>query len=79
MREFGVSSVNFEVFVWIRDPWLARRLGSDLNEAIWWALKKAGVTIAFPQLDVHFDRPVEESLRLLAGGPQSSAQSRPSD
>jgi small-conductance mechanosensitive channel len=31
---------------------------SDLNKAIWWALADAGITIAFPQLDVHLDTPV---------------------
>ncbi len=66
MREFGDSSVNFSVFVWIDEPWPARRLLSDLNESIWWALKDAGITIAFPQLDVHFDPEVEKSLRLVS-------------
>jgi small-conductance mechanosensitive channel len=69
MREFGDSSVVFDVFVWIDDPWNARRLGSDLNEAVWWALKAADITIAFPQVDVHLDPPVEESLRLAAATP----------
>lgn len=63
LREFGSSSVNYDVAVWIEDPWRARRLRSTLNESIWWALKDAGITIAFPQLDVHF-RPQEV-------GPQS--------
>ena len=31
------------------------------------ALKEAGIVIAFPQLDVHFDPPIEESLRRVAG------------
>ena len=67
MSEFADSAVNFTVFVWTRDPWIARRLISHLNEAIWWALKKEGIVIAFPQLDVHFDPQVEETLRLASG------------
>ncbi len=59
MREFADSSVVFNVYVWIDQPWIARRLAADLNEAIWWALKEADITIAFPQLDVHFDPQVE--------------------
>jgi small-conductance mechanosensitive channel len=39
---------------------------SELNETIWWAFKSAGVTIAFPQLDVHFDPPIADSLHALA-------------
>jgi len=46
-----------------------RRAKSELNEAIWWAFKDAGITIAFPQLDVHFDPPVEQGLsRMAAAG-----------
>ena len=62
LREFGDSSVNFEVSVWIDDPWRMQQRRNDLNDAVWWALKEAGVTIAFPQLDVHFDPQVVESM-----------------
>jgi small-conductance mechanosensitive channel len=68
LLQFGSSSVDFGVFVWTADPWMSRRLLADLRERIWWALKDAGITIAFPQVDVHFDQPVEESLRLVAAG-----------
>jgi potassium efflux system protein len=61
LTEFGDSSVNFEVRVWITDPWRATALESSLNEAVWYALKDAGITIAFPQLDVHFDPGSEPS------------------
>jgi small-conductance mechanosensitive channel len=39
---------------------------SELRQAIWFAFKDAGITIAFPQLDVHFDPPIEQSMSLLA-------------
>jgi potassium-dependent mechanosensitive channel len=65
LTDFGDSSVNFEVQVWTRDPWAARQHTSQLNQAIWWALKAADVTIAFPQLDVHFDPPVVDSLHRM--------------
>jgi small-conductance mechanosensitive channel len=50
---FGDSSVNYSIRVWIDDPWRAGLMRSQLNEAIWWALKDAGIVIAFPQRDVH--------------------------
>lgn len=53
LLEFGDSAVLFEVSVWISDPWRARIMRSELNEAVWWALKDAGITIPFPQRDVH--------------------------
>lgn len=65
MWEFGDSSVNFDVSVWTEDPWSRQRHRSALYEAIWWAFKEAGITIAFPQLDVHFDEPVVQSLHGL--------------
>jgi len=63
MKEFGPSSVDFEVSVWIDDPWKRNQRMSDLHEAIWWALKDAGITIAFPQMDVHFDESALAALR----------------
>jgi len=66
LLKFGDSSVDFEVSVWINDPWRSRIELSNLQEAIWWALKDAKITIAFPQLDVHFDPPIQDSLRALA-------------
>ncbi len=65
LTAFGASSVDFEVSVWVEDPWGSRGSRSDLYQAMWWALKDAGVVIAFPQLDVHFDPPVAESFATL--------------
>jgi len=63
LTDFGSNTVNFEVSVWIEDPWNARTRISDLNEAVWWALKKEGISIAFPQLDLHLDADALEALR----------------
>jgi small-conductance mechanosensitive channel len=63
--DFGNSAVIYEVSVWVEDPWSIRRAKSELNESIWWAFQEQGITIAFPQLDVHFDGPVVESLAAL--------------
>jgi potassium-dependent mechanosensitive channel len=64
--EFGDSSINFEVNVWLPDPWISRHRLSELNLAIWRAFRERKIVIAFPQLDVHFDPPVTESIRKLA-------------
>jgi len=63
LLDFGDSAVNWEVSVWMDEPWKVRQARSELSEAVWWGLKQAGITIAFPQLDVHFDPPVEQALR----------------
>ena len=53
LKEFGDSSVVFDVSVWVDDPWVMMSVRSRLNFAVWHALKDAGISIAFPQLDVH--------------------------
>lgn len=65
MKEFADSSVLFEASVWTGDPWTAPQVSSDLHEAVWWALDEAGIVIAFPQLDVHFDAPVSDGFARL--------------
>ncbi len=56
MRQFGDSAVVWEVSVWTRQPWQVPETRSALNRAIWRALKQHGVTIAYPQLDLHVHR-----------------------
>ncbi|MCA9704884.1 MAG: mechanosensitive ion channel [Myxococcales bacterium] len=67
LTEFGDNAVIYEIFVWMTDPWRERAARSALNEAIWWAFKEEGVVIAFPQLDVHLDQDVAQSLQALGG------------
>jgi hypothetical protein len=38
---------------------------SELRESIWVALHRQRVTIAYPQVDVHFDEPVAKGLAAL--------------
>lgn len=55
LTDFGNSSINYKISIWIEDPWTRGQVKSDLNEAIWDAFNDAGIVMAFPQLDVHFD------------------------
>ena len=70
---FGASALEFEASVWMRDPWNHRIASSKLREAIWLAFKEQQISIAYPQVDVHFDPPVADCLRLLSGGKTPSA------
>lgn len=72
LKGFGASSVDFEVSVWIDDPWRAQVHRSLLNHAIWNALHEVGVVIAFPQLDVHVDDALVGALRDRADGRRSA-------
>ena len=70
LTEFGSSSINFEVSVWIDDPWQAPTRHSQLMEAVWHALKAHDITIAFPQLDLHVKSMVSTNP---ASGPSASS------
>ena len=63
---FGSSSVDYDVSIWIEDPWHAHDARSKFQEHIWRAFKEAGIVIAFPQLDVHLDKRVEEAFTRLS-------------
>lgn len=52
--EFGDSSINFQLLIWIDVRKTPRRLvRSNLYFAIFEALDKAGIEIPFPQRDIH--------------------------
>lgn len=51
---FGESGIDMELWVWVNDPERGiTNVRSDLNRAIWQALKRAGITIPYPQRDLH--------------------------
>ena len=52
-KEFGDSSLDFELRVWIADFNEGLRVSSELRVAIDKALAEAGIEIPFPQRDVH--------------------------
>lgn len=53
-KEFGDSSLNFELMAWIPNPMIRLRTISNLNYAIDRLFRENNVKIPFPQRDVHF-------------------------
>ena len=54
LMEFGDNGIHLELRIWISDPQNGiSNVRSDLNLAIWRLFKQAGITIPFPQRDVH--------------------------
>ena len=54
LMEFADSGIALELRIWLTDP--EEGIGSirsDINLAIWHGFKEAGITIPFPQRDVH--------------------------
>jgi small-conductance mechanosensitive channel len=52
-RRFGESSIDFSVLFWATDTDQAVDLTSEVGIGIWEALGKAGISIPFPQRDLH--------------------------
>lgn len=74
LSAFGSSSIDFEVSIWIDDPMRHRRIRSELNHTIWRSLREARIVIAFPQLDVHFDEHVVETLNRTKALPSDTRE-----
>lgn len=54
LMKFGDNGIELELRVWIQDPESGlANVRSDVNVAIWRAFKAAGITIPFPQRDLH--------------------------
>jgi len=53
-KEFADSSLNFDLRVWMLNPMGRFKIISDINYDIDAAFRENGVTIPFPQRDVHF-------------------------
>jgi small-conductance mechanosensitive channel len=52
--EFADSGISLELRIWYNDPENGvANIRSDINLAIWRAFKEAGITIPYPQRDVH--------------------------
>jgi small-conductance mechanosensitive channel len=52
-NNFGDSSLDFQVFFWVKEPFLVENTKSEIRFAIDDEFRKNGVQIPFPQRDVH--------------------------
>ena len=57
MRGFGASALEFELLVWTRDPRNKNTLASDLNFRVAESLRRHGIEVPFPQLDLRVRAP----------------------
>jgi small-conductance mechanosensitive channel len=51
--DYGNSSLDFQLFVWISDPTAQIRVSSNLRFRIWHELSRLGIEMPFPQRDLH--------------------------
>jgi small-conductance mechanosensitive channel len=52
-KNFGDSSLDFQLIFWTKEVFLVENVKSNLRIGIYRALQKNGITIPFPQRDVH--------------------------
>lgn len=63
LMEFADSGINLEARVWIEDPEAGvNGVRSDINLAIWKGFKEAGITIPYPQRDVHIKTAPDKTM-----------------
>ena len=69
---FGDNALNFEVRVYVGniDDWIP--MLHQMNRAIDKEFRKAGITISFPQRDVHLDAAGPLDIRVVSDEPSSS-------
>lgn len=67
--QFGDSSLNYELVVWLIDEAVKRpgRVMADYNWALHSALQKYDLEIPFPQRDINIRQPAEITVRMADG------------
>lgn len=78
LREFQDSSVQYELRVWIDNYESLLAVEDEIRRQVWYAFKRYGIVIPFPQRDVHLRRVSQEPqtpcCRLVAtSGPLAGA------
>ncbi|HKJ69897.1 MAG TPA: mechanosensitive ion channel domain-containing protein, partial [bacterium] len=65
-KEFGESSMDFELMIWINDPQEGvNNIKSDINFQIHQAFQEKGIRIPFPQRDVHLKIDTRADIEVL--------------
>ena len=72
LQDFGENGLKFELLFWTYNVWRIENLKSEIRYGIFRAFRANGVSIPFPQREVHVrvngkDLPTEDSLRNLTG------------
>ena len=63
-REFGDSSLRFELLCWAREPAVRGLTIHEINSSIYRKFRETGIRIPFPQRDVHIYREGSSGNRL---------------
>lgn len=73
LMELADSSIVYEVEVSIDDHGKSRQVLSDLRVHLWYAVRRAGMEIPYPQLTLHRTRPIDTSADARAAAARALA------
>ena len=80
---FGESSLDFQLLIYIDDPMAANRILSDLRFMIWNEFEKHHIEIPFPQRDLHVRSGLPEFMTKAsengAATPEANAADQPAN
>lgn len=62
---FGESSLDFKLYFWCDDPFVVERVKGSLRLMIDKRFREEGITIPFPQRDLHIIQPKESVKKML--------------
>jgi hypothetical protein len=62
LQEFGDNALNFDLLVWTGEPKKQFRIKSDLNYRIEASLRRYGIEVPFPNVDVNLRSPRPDEL-----------------
>ena len=72
---FGDNGVNLELLVWVKDPEQGGDVRSALYRSIWKEFKAAGISLPYPQRDIHIKRSPEPATSLPDDNSDNRAES----
>lgn len=74
--DFGNNALIFDIYFWLSMTRIMERriIESDLRFRIDELFREAGIVIAFPQLDVHFDANTPLQLQLMDSGKETDTK-----
>jgi potassium-dependent mechanosensitive channel len=78
-KGFGDSSLNFALLVWINQPMRQYEIISDLNYRLEAVLRHRGISIPFPQRDLHLSQETLQALLASTTAPPAQQGAEPKD
>ena len=74
LKSLGDNAVIYEIEVWLEDHALFKQVTSDVRTNLWYAARRCGMEIPYPQLTIHRARPVDTHAAARAAAGRALAE-----